>query len=58
MFVRTNLAEKMSDEEWTPPTEAELKVLDLSKSLMAIDSVDMGCYVLPIWATKAGSAET
>ena len=36
------------DEEWTPPTEAELKVLDLSKSPMAIVSLNMGCYFLPI----------
>ena len=36
------------DEEWTPPTEAELKVLDLSKSPMAIVSLNMGYYFLPI----------
>ena len=36
------------DEEWTPPTEAELKVLDISKSPMAIASVNMGCYFLLI----------
>ena len=49
IFVRRTLAEKMSeDEEWTPPTEAELKVLDLSKSPMAIVSLNMGYYFLPI----------
>ena len=49
IFVRRTLAEKMSeDEEWTPPTEAELKVLDISKSPMAIASVNMGCYFLLI----------
>ena len=48
-ILRATLAEKMSgDEEWTPPTEAELKVLDLSKSPMAIVSLNMGYYFLPI----------
>lgn len=45
------------DEEWTPPTEAELKVLNLSKFLRAIASANMGCYFLPLYATKAGSAD-
>ena len=32
LAVRATIAEKMSeDEEWTPPTEAELKVLAFSK---------------------------